>query len=152
MPLEIKTEVEKLQKMYKEDPRQSSFSALVLATFGSGKSYILRTARKPVHIDSFDPGGTKCLKKWIKSGEIIADTRWEVDDPLNPYCYKEWLKEFEYRLENGYFDHFGTYALDSSTTWSQAIMNWVLLKAKIPGQAPRRNHDYVPQKIQIQNA
>ncbi len=156
MTLDIKMEVGKLQKLYDEDPKQSTFSALYIATFGAGKTYGLRTARMPVHIDSFDPGGTKCLKKLIlkkdnPEGTIVADTRWEKDDPLDPYVYAEWRKEFQYRYKNGYFDPFGTYALDSSTTWSQTIMNWVLKKAKIPGQAPRRNYDYVPQKMEIQN-
>lgn len=73
--LKIRAEAEKLATMYKEDPRQNSFTALVTGNLGSGKSFLLRTARKPVHIDSFDPGGTLGLKDYIAKGEIIPDVR-----------------------------------------------------------------------------
>lgn len=151
MPLDIKAEVEKLQTMYKEDPRQSSFNCLLLGESGYGKTFLMRTARKPVHIDSFDPGGTKGLKKEIERGEVVVDARWESEDPLAPEQFADWSKETEHRIESGYFDHFGTYCLDSATTWSDAIMNYILKKAQRAGQAPKWEKDYVPQKIQIRN-
>ena len=156
IPLEILKEADELQDIYSKDPRQNSFNALVLGKKGSGKSFLARTCRKPVHIDSFDPGGTKGLKDLIlkdgkPTGIIIADTRYESEDPKDPKMFVEWRKQMEKRAKMNYFDHLGTYILDSSTTWSETIMNWILKAAHIAGEAPRWAHDYVPQKVQIRN-
>jgi hypothetical protein len=149
--LDINAEINKIREYYEQDSRQNSFNALVLGESGSGKTFLARTARRPVHIDSFDPGGTKCLKDLIDSGDIVADTRWESEDPLKPSEFKKWKKDFEYRRSNGYFEHFGTYILDSATTWSDAIMNYLLAKDGIAGEAPRFTKDYTPQKIMLRN-
>lgn len=151
MTLDIVAEVGKIREYYENDPKQGTFNALVLGESGTGKTFLTRTCRRPIHVDSFDPGGTKCLSDLIQQGHIVADTRWESEDPLKPAEFKKWKKEFEYRRTNGYFNHFGTYVLDSATTWSDAIMNFILSKAGIAGEAPRYTHDYTPQKIQIRN-
>lgn len=161
--LDIKAEAQNLQKMYIEDPKQNSFNLLLLGESGSGKTTLCATARQPIHIDSFDPGGTKALMPLVKEGRAIIDTRWESEDPTKEaikktsgapgfeQAYIQWKHEFERRLKMGYFDHIGTYVLDSCTTWSLAIMNWVLKKDGMLGQAPRFTKDYGPQKIEIQN-
>ena len=151
IPLEILKEANELGDMYSRDPRQNSFNALVLGKKGSGKSFLLRTCRKPVHIDSFDPGGTKGLKDEISKGQIIVDTRYESEDPRDPKMFEEWRRQMEKRVKMNYFDYLGTYALDSSTTWGESVMNWILKKAHIAGEAPRWAHDYVPQKVHIRN-
>jgi hypothetical protein len=147
----IKEEFAKLRQMYNEDPKQQSFNALVLGEMGSGKTFLLRTARLPVHIDSFDPGGTKGLRDEIGEHKIIPDTRYESEDRLNPSMYQIWKTEFMRRKTLGYFEAIGTYCLDSSTRWAEAIMNRILQKAGIPGEPPRFTKDYTPQKIEIQN-
>ncbi|RLC32204.1 MAG: hypothetical protein DRH37_01230 [Deltaproteobacteria bacterium] len=151
IPLDIVKEAGEIKTMYEEDPAQDSFSCLLLGEAGSGKTYFLRTCRKPVHIDSFDPGGTKGIKKHIKSGEIIAATNYEKEDPMKPWAFNQWKKDMDRRIKMGYFNHVGTYVLDSASTWSDAIMNQILKNAGIPGQAPRFTKDYVPQKMQIRN-
>lgn len=151
MPLDIKTEIKKVKDYYSTDTRQQSFNILLLGESGSGKTFMASTARFPVHIDSFDPGGTKGLRKWIDRGDVIADTRWESEDPLKPSEFANWKKEFTYRRKEGYFDHFGTYWLSSGTTWSDAIMNSILKKDGLAGEAPRFTKDYGPQKIIIRN-
>jgi len=126
---------------------------------GSGKTFLLRTARLPVHIDSFDPGGTKCLRDEISLGKVIPDVRYESEDRLNPNMYQIWKTEFMQRKKMGYFEAIGTYCLDSSTRWAEAIMNRILQKAgmlddsdgKIGVGTPRFTKDYTPQKIEIQN-
>ena len=149
--LDAKLEAEKLLAMYHDTPRSGSFNFLLLGESGTGKSFLLNTARKPIHLDCFDPGGTKNLVDMIKKGELIPDIRWEEEDPLTPSVFREWEKVMKERITSGYFNHFGTYCLDSSTTWSDAIMNQILKSEGLAGQPPRWAHDYVPQKVKIQN-
>ncbi len=150
--LEAKRTAQELSEMYKNDARQLSFNLLLLGEMGTGKTFILRTARKPVHIDSFDPGGTKGLRDEIAAGDVIVDTRWEAENPLDPQVFPQWQMEMDNRINSGYFNHIGTYVLDSSTTWSKSIMNDVLRKAGIAGSAPRFTKDYTPQKVAIENS
>lgn len=148
----------KLRELYKNDPLQKKFNALVIGEKGTGKTRLLRTARKPVHVDSFDPGGTQVLDDLIVKGDIIADTRYENEDPSDPKVFSDWCRNFRMGVASKYFDSIGTYCLDSVTQWSEAIMYWVQKQAeladksgktKLLGNAPRAFHDYVPQKVQI---
>ena len=147
----IMVEAEKLRKMYAEDPRQKTFNALVLGKHGSGKTFLLRSARKPIHIDSFDPGGAKGLRDLITTGDVIVDSRYESENPRKPFAFDLWCKEMAERERMGYFEAIGTYCIDSATTWSDAIMNSILKKAGLAGESPRWSHDYVPQKVAIEN-
>lgn len=149
--LEIKKKASEINELYKNDGRQNSFNLLLVGESGTGKSYILRTARQPVHIDSFDPGGTKCLRDEISMGSIIADTRWENDDPFNPTVWRDWVRETQARMKMDYYSALGTYVIDSGTKWADAVMNQVLKAAGIPGETPRFTKDYSPQKTQILN-
>jgi len=151
MPYDAQAELEKVKKHYASDSMQKRFSAIVTGESNTGKTYLFRTARFPVHIDSFDPGGTKCLKQWIKSGDIVVDTSWETEDPFNPKVFAEWKKVNEIRLKIGYFDQFGTYGIDSLTTFAQAAMNAQLALKGRAGEAPLHRQDYNPQKIEIEN-
>ena len=149
--LDARIEVERLRTRYAADPRQQSFRVLVTGESGTGKTHLLRTARRPVHIDSFDPGGTLVLHDLIERGHIVVDTIYETEDRTDSTMFREWARNFEQRVKSKYFESFGTYALDSSTMWSEAIMNWILKEAKRTGTAPLWAHDYVPQKVEIQN-
>ena len=160
--MDIKVEAEKLKNLYSEDPRSNSYNAVIYGGTGSGKSSLLRTARMPLHVDSFDPGGSKVLrgeatlngKKYpeqMSKGNIIVDSRYEVENPESPTMIKLWDEEFHKRLKMGYFDALGTYALDSITTWAQDIMYAVIKKAGRAGGTPQQN-DWLPQMQIIENA
>lgn len=149
--MDIKVEIEKLQKMYAEDPRQKSFNLLLCGELGSGKTYIFRTCRLPVHVDSFDPGGTKCLKPEIDAGKIVVDSRYESEDPSDPKMFQLWKDKTRWRIREGYFANFGTYCIDSATSWQEAIMNWRLKSEGMAGKPPRFTKDYTPQKAEIRN-
>uniref|UniRef100_A0A6M3L9P5 Putative ATPase domain containing protein n=1 Tax=viral metagenome TaxID=1070528 RepID=A0A6M3L9P5_9ZZZZ len=124
--LEIEAEAEKLQKMYYDDPRVNGYNAIIYGDLGTGKTYSLRTCRKPVLIHSFDPGGTFVLRDLIDSGDVIADTRFEVEDPDMPTSFKEWDEVYHDLKRKNFFDYVGTYVIDSSTTWAQCAMYQVL--------------------------
>jgi len=144
-------EIEAVKKHYAGDPLQKRFSLLLTGETNAGKTYLLRTARKPIHIDSFDPGGTKCLKDVIDSGDVIADTRFETEDPFTPKAFANWMKAVDRRLLIKYFENFGTYCLDSATMFGEAIMNYQLGSKDRAGEAPQHNHDYMPQKVHMVN-
>ena len=150
MPYDPKKELERVRSYYAQDTFQKRFSAIISGDIGCGKTYLLSTARFPVHIDSFDPGGTKCLKPWIDRGDIVADTRWENEDPYNPTVYAEWAKDTELRIQTGYFDMFGTYALDLSM-FSDAVMGFNMKLAGRAGEVPMHRRDYNPTKTLVVN-
>jgi hypothetical protein len=145
-------EAERLRKEYRSNVRQKKINILLTGESGTGKTHLARTARRPVHIDSFDPGGTKNLLDLEEKGDIIIDSEYENEDPEKPSKFKRWKDMFEFRNSRHYFDKIGTYFLDSSTMWSEAVMNYVLLAAKRPGTAPLWNRDYIPQKVEIHKA
>jgi len=160
--LDIKLEMEKIREMYDSDPRSQSYNALIYGGTGSGKTSLLRTCRLPLHLDSFDPGGSKVLqgeailndKKYpdeMARGNIMVDARYESEDPDNPTMAEAWDKEFHRRKKMGYFDLLGTYAIDSITTWSQTILYSVMKKAGRKGGQPFQN-DWLPQMTIIENA
>ncbi len=151
MPYDAKTELARVQKYYSGDPLQKRFSALITGETNAGKTFILSTARFPVHIDSFDPGGSKCLEPWIKKGDIVVDTTWETEDPFEPTVFAEWMKTTNIRLQTGYYNMFGTYCIDSLSTFQDAVMNNQLAKRKVAGEAPKSRIDYMPQKVQVVN-
>ena len=151
MAYDYKAELKRVRDYYQGDPLQKRFSALVTGSIGAGKTFLLRTCRLPIHIDSFDPGGTKCLRDLIDRGDVIADNQWEADDPFSPDKFAKWMKATDVRLHTGYYDHFGTYCLDSATTWGDAVMSYGLAAAGRAGETPRRNQDYMPQKTHMTN-
>lgn len=149
--LQIVKKLDEIRKIYKDDPKKDSFRLLLLGESGSGKTFFLRTCRKPVLIDSFDPGGSKGLRDYVEKGEIIIDSRWEAEDPKRPTMYKLWQAEMAARTRLKLWDHIGTYAIDSATMWSEAIMNWVQNAKGRAGEPPKFTKDYVPQKTEIRN-
>jgi len=151
MPYDYKDELKKVKDYYVGDPLQKRFSALITGETNAGKTYMLRTARKPIHIDSFDPGGTKCLRDLIEKGDIIADTQWEADDPFSPDKFAKWMKATDIRFQIGYFDNFGTYCLDSATTFGEAVMNYQLANMSRAAEVPQHRRDYNPQKVYMTN-
>lgn len=156
MPYDYNQELKRVTDYYNQDPLQKRFSALVTGETNAGKTFLLRTARTPIHIDSFDPGGTKCLDGLIRNeknpnGQVVADTQWEADDPFNPDKFAKWMKTIDIRFQIGYFEHFGTYCIDSATTFGEAVMNYQLASKGREGESPQHRHDYMPQKTYMSN-
>jgi hypothetical protein len=151
MPYDYTNELKRVRDYYAGDPLQKRFSALVTGETNAGKTFLLKTARMPVHIDSFDPGGTKCLRDYIQKGDMVADTQYEDEDPMDPKAFAAWKKNIDIRFETDYFSHFGTYCLDSATTFGDAVMNYGLANKNRAGEVPQHRHDYNPQKVEMTN-
>lgn len=149
--LDVEAEFAQVQQQYEDDPKQNTFNLLLLGELGSGKTHLLKSARKPVHIDSFDHGGTKTVRQEINRGEIVADTRWEDDNPADPWVFEEWVQEYNRRNNMGYFDNMATYCIDSLTEWQNSLMNYILAQEGIAGQTPRFTKDYQPHKTKTRN-
>jgi len=156
MSLDIIAEVAKINAYYKEKRGAERYQALVYGEKGTGKTTLFSTARFPVHLDCFDPGGSLVIADEIEKGLVVADTRWETDDPSNPRVFAEWDREFHRRKKEGYFAQFATYGLDSITTFSQIIMNYVLKKQGHTGGIPQTGagaeNDYVHQMLHLENS
>src|SRR5712691_2487011 len=149
MVLDARIEAEKLRSMYKE--RNNTISILLTGESGSGKTFSAKFAPTPVHIDSFDPGGTIGLRAEIEKGNIIADDSYEDEDPMHSSVFAAWEKKFRERVKDKYFESIATYYLDSATTWTEAILSYYQGKRGGAGLAPLWEKDYYPQKIAIRN-
>jgi len=142
--LNIQEEFNEIRQRYQEDTRNDSFNLLLYGDYGTGKTYSLRNARLPVLIHSFDPGGTESLRDLIESGEVIADTTFEVEDADNPSAFRKWEREYKQLKRKGIFDHIGTYVIDSATMWADALMNQILKSNNRTGGKPQLQ-DYLVQ-------
>jgi len=127
-PLNIKAELEELRRMHLSEVSQSTVNILLLGQVGVGKTELCKTARAPILIDSFDPGGTKHLGEEIKKGRIIVDSRYENEDSSHPQAYSTWEREFLRRREIGLFSQIGTYVIDSFTMWLEALKNAIAVR------------------------
>ena len=147
-----KAEFDSIRKMYANSVTKDSFNAIVYGYMGTGKTTLLGTARKPVLLDCFDPGGEKVLVDQIKTGEIMVRNSYQIEDSRKPTAYRAWEKEFD-RLRNtpGFFEQIGTYAIDSVTTWSEALMNSILKANGRAGGTPQMQ-DYLVQINTIRDA
>ena len=152
MTLDIIKEAEALQSLYKADQTKVNF--FVYGDKGAGKTTLLTTAPRPILVDSFDDGGTQSIIDEIKQGWILADARWERDDPENPTAWRNWLTEMDRRRKEGFFEAIGTYCIDSLTTLQQLSMNRVLKDkgrvSGIPSTGKGADNDYVVSQVGIE--
>ncbi len=104
---------------------------------GTGKTHILKTMPGPIFIDSFDPGGLTTLTEEIESGFVIPSVHWEDETPKKPFAFKEWDNHITKLIDNDFFEHVGTYVLDSLTTWGDALMGYILQLDMRPNTNPQ---------------
>jgi hypothetical protein len=122
------TQAQDIRKMYLDQKRADTMSILVMGLFGTGKTRLCASGRLPLLIDSFDPKGTIVLeqvyKEEIASGMILIRTFWN-ESSKKPTEYKRWETQFENDVRTGFLDRFGTYAIDSASTFIDALSNKV---------------------------
>ncbi len=125
-PLNIDVELSKLKEMY-QTGSQKKAHILIMAEKGAGKTTLIGTMPKPIFIMSFAPGGTQVLNDQIEKGEIVVDTRYEVDDLERPMAYENFVINFNRYRREGLFDKFASFALDGLSEFGLAI-KWHLMK------------------------
>lgn len=118
---------------------QEKVNILLYGNYGTGKSTILSTCRLPIYICSFDPGGTrlKALERLRDDGYAILDTSFEGDIAKSPHALKTLESTLNEMDKAKAFDSLGTLAIDSLTTFSDAVMNEILSMRNRPGGHPQ---------------
>lgn len=141
----IQEEFKNMRELYQTSPTKDSFNALIYGYMGTGKTTMIGTARKPILLHCFDPGGEKVLVDQINKGEVMVNNSFQNEEAKKPTAYKDWEKEFD-RLRgiDGFFESIGTFAIDSVTTWSEALMNTILKSNGRAGGTPQMQ-DYLVQ-------
>lgn len=136
----IDAEFSKIKDFYTK-PEEVSFNCMLLGDMGIGKTYLAKTCRKPVLVHSFDPGGHKTLLQDIAKGDILCDYRYESERAKTPTAFELWNNEMERLAKIGFFKHIGTYFLDSYTSFSRSLLNYILKLEGRAGSIPQQR-DY----------
>lgn len=128
--LKVQTREEQLAEissMYDNSKSTSKVNILIIGESGVGKTTLAETCPKPVLIDSFDPGGTRALSK-----DKIFVRDFSGDSIKAPTKFVEWGKQVEHDVKTGFLDGFGTYILDSATTFNSTLLNAIKNKRSNP--------------------
>lgn len=149
MPVDIQSEFASMRAKYKANTAAVKPNFLITGDMGTGKTKLLGTAPKPIVVHSFDPGGTLSLTKEIEAGYVIPE-QFEKDDARSPVVFREWTQNFNRKADSGFFNQIGTYAIDSATMWSDAMMNEWLKSQGRPGSIPQLQ-DYLRLMLDITN-
>lgn len=117
-------EFDKIRSQYEEKRQSSNF--FIYGFPGSGKTFSLRTARKPILLYQFDPNGALGLQDMVDSGDlIIADFSENFSDPNN---FARWEQTFMEHDRKGLFDFVGTAVIDSLTFWTESMQARIMAK------------------------
>lgn len=147
--LDIQKEFDQLKSLYDEDPSRDTFNALILGRMGTGKTTLAKTCPGPVLVHSFDPGGTRSIRSYVKEGRIMVQ-KFEDEDGKNPSQHRKWEAEFQRLKKIGFFNHIGTYVIDSVTTFSLQVLNEVLKIKGRAGEVPQLQ-DYNAQILTVRD-
>lgn len=143
--------IKMMKEKYAAKDMTQKLQFLIYGPSGSGKTYSLRTARTPLWIDSFDPGGSTALNDMVADGRAIVVNEYENEDAKHPTAFKLWDENFDKLEKANVFERIGTYVLDSATTWAQAALNEVMKRAARAGGVPQQN-DWYPQMVLMEAA
>lgn len=150
--LDIQKTFAEIQSHYANDPVADKINLLALGDFGTGKSTLLSTLPKPIHVMSFDPGGMRgaFLKPLIDSGQLLVE-RFEDEDNKSPTQFARFEARMDVLASGGWFSSgvIKSFGIDSFTTMSDACMNFVLKKGGRAGQVPQLQ-DYMLQQMLLQ--
>ena len=129
--LAVTKQIDDIQKAYNTlMGDQVAFACLLMGIYGSGKTRCSCTGRLPILVDVFDPNGTVIfhtdpyLNQLRMERKIILRPFWK-EDSQNPTEYKRWEKQWRDDCKSGFLSLFGTYVIDSGTSWIEAMANYI---------------------------
>lgn len=135
---------------------------------GAGKTAQILTLPRPTFCYVFDPNALLTLRGHdieyaqflpadltldvvsLKKTEGGAHKRGPKVMKRDVTTYEEWERDFNDRLNNGFFDDYNSIAIDSATSLLDIIMDYVLHINGRPGQWPEQD-DYGPQMVTFTN-
>jgi len=132
--LEVKKQITEIEQKYKElMGEQTYFSCLLMGIFGSGKTRCACTGRLPILIDMFDPRGGLLLESDPVLKQLRAESKLKVrpfwnENSQNPSEYQRWERQWQEDCKSGFLSLFGTYVIDSGTSWLEAMSNYISRK------------------------
>ncbi len=140
----------------------SHHSIFLLGDTGAGKTTQLLTLPGKKFANLFDPNAIMPLRGHdVEVEEFLPDrlnlsvkslTKGKGDSTTNHQSriYQEWERDFNDRIEKGFFDDYDVIALDSATTLLDLIMDRVLTINGRAGSWPQQD-DYGPQMVTFIN-
>lgn len=84
------------------------------------------------------------------SAQSLSKGKGDKNSSYQSNLYVEWEKDFNQRMDSGFFDPYDVIAMDSATTFLDAIMDRVLTINGRYGQVPQQD-DYGPQMLAFTN-
>jgi hypothetical protein len=134
--MELQNELKKITEQYNADPTSDKTNFILYGGMGTGKTTALLTTPTPLLVYSFDPGGTDVFPS-ERIGKDIFVERFESEDAKHPTEFERWEKRFDELRKTDFFKQIGTLAIDSATTWGDALMNAILKKQGRAGGVPQ---------------
>jgi hypothetical protein len=146
--LDIKSFAATMNLIYEQTVSQYC-NFLLYGDIGTGKTMALKTARLPLVVSSFDPGGLSVIDDMLSRGEAIFDSspEHEAKGPTELTAYEKFSLGFDRMKAAGVFENCGTYAIDSLTSMAESIMTWILKKGGRWGTTPQKQDYYTLQNI-----
>ncbi len=135
---------------------------LMLGDTGGGKTSQLLTLPGKKFAYLFDSNGLLSLQghdvdyeeflpdRINLSAQSLSKGKGDKNSNYQSNLYAEWEKDFNKRIDSGFFDPYSVIALDSATTFLDAIMDRVLTINGRYGEVPQQD-DYGPQMLAFTN-
>ena len=150
---DLLSQINLLRKLYADDTNKERLRLLLYGDKGHGKTSACLTARRPIYIQSFDPGGTLLpeARKAVDAGWLVVDTRWEGLSLKSPDVFPQWLTHMKELESLHLFDFIGTFVLDSLTFWSSFVMAYITATHTDRTKGKVLIGDYVPFQMEVVN-
>lgn len=155
----IKKKIEAITKAYEEDiAREKHLRLCLYGEKGTGKTTTACTGRKPVYLQSFEPGGTLSsrIQEMVKAGDVYIDASWEKRKLEDPKVIQDWITEMKALEESGFFKQIGTFVVDSLSMLSEYLATNVVVadtknNTRSTGAPTMQLQNYVPFQSRLLN-
>lgn len=155
----------------KDAPQDEPHRFFLYGDQGAGKTAQILTLPRPTFAYIFDPNSLLTLRGHDITYEAFMPSDLTLDvvslKKVGPegaqkhrrgpqvmnkkvITYENWEKDFDGKLQSGFFDDYNSIALDSVTSFLDLIMDYVLQVNGRPGQWPEQD-DYGPQMVTFTN-